>query len=119
MSIRQSSVFGSNHATVSTGTGPGTVLAVGAAAALVAGAVTVAALIGGAVAIAVIVLSSTAAGCLALTVGTHRVLEVLHWRRTGQLPQPRPLVTVNRPALEPPAVHVPRMTVSRADYDRS
>jgi len=119
VSIRQSTVFGSNHTSVTTGSPVAAILAVGAAAGLVAFAAVLAAIIGGAVAIAIIVLSSTAAGCLLITVGTHRVLEVLQWQRTGQLPQPRPLVTINRPLpIEPPAPHVPRMTVTRADYDR-
>lgn len=122
MSIKQTSVFGSNHTTVSTGSGVGVWLAavlVGTLVIVGAVAVTIAAQIGGAVALAIIVLSSTLAGCLTATVFTRRVLEVLQWRRTGQLPPPRPLLTVNRPAaIEPPAPHVPRMTVTRADYDR-
>jgi hypothetical protein len=95
----------------------GSVVAVGGAAAMIGFALTVGALIGGAVALAITVLSSTAAGCLVLTVGTRRVLEVFHWKKYGQLPPPRPMLTVNRPMIEAPGPRpVPRMTVSRADY---
>jgi hypothetical protein len=117
--IRQGGLFNTNTITQSGRGGGlgGTVVAIGAAAAMIAFALTVGALIGGAVALGITVLSSTAAGCLVLTVGTRRVLEVFHWKKYGQLPPPRPMLTVNRPMIDAPGPRpVPRMTVSRADY---
>ena len=118
MSIRQSNIFGSNNITTHSGGGlGGGVLAIGAAAAMVAFAMTVAVVIGGAVALAVLVLACTGAGCLVLSSVTRNVLHVAHWRATRQLPPSTPLVTINRPVYsELPPVQHPRMTVTNADY---
>jgi hypothetical protein len=115
VNINQSSWFGSNHATVNNGSGlGGGILAIGAAAAMVAFAMTVGALIGGAAALAIVILAWTGAGVLILRALTRSALEVAHWRATRQLPPQRPLLTINRPlAIPEPA---PRMTVTRADY---
>jgi hypothetical protein len=118
--ISQSSFFGSNHVTTNTGGGGlgGSVLTVGAAAAMVVFAMTVGALVGGAAALAITVLAWTGAGCLALSSLTRNALHVAHWRTTRQLPPQRPLLTVNRPLpydqIEAPVAA--RMRVTRADY---
>jgi hypothetical protein len=68
------------------------ILAAGGAIGLALFCWVVATLIGAAVALAVIVLGSAAAAALITRAVTRSVLEVHHYRKTGELPQRQPLV---------------------------
>lgn len=99
--VRQSTLFGSNTITTSTGSGIGTVLALGAAAAMITFAFVVGGVVGGAVALAITVLSATLAGCILVHTGVRAYLNVAHYRATGQLPARQPFLILSRPNSTP------------------
>lgn len=104
--IRQRTIFGSNHVEqAGSGSPVPTLLALGAAGAMVTAAAIVAGLVGGALAIAILIFAYTGGSILLLRALTRSGLEIAHWRRTGELPQRQPLIvknTITPPAIEPP-----------------